>query len=337
MALPQPVTPSQPPSGADSRSSHEHGMMEMPASAHHTHRSPHPEHFAQPPTKQPVIAPGSPYMHAYQEPRVVTLPTRTYEYDSDSYYYPRSRRGYYDDDDDGDDYYYYYPRQRRPYPPYYDDDYDYPRRRHRHPDSDEDEDEDPRDPRRLRRRPPQTEEADLPRPTQPGEPQVSPGERDAGTYPATREVARTPAFLEGHDEGAQLPRQPAVAEEEHPRRPAVAEEEPPRREKREAAPHEYEMRRPEREDGYRRRLSDYTAYSPEPGNRDYDIRYPSPSSRRRPECREGDAGTMRSYRPHSRAQPTIIGLGGEHDDDHRPPVIISPSPQSPRPYRGKPA
>ncbi|KAI6102675.1 hypothetical protein EV401DRAFT_740849 [Pisolithus croceorrhizus] len=345
MALPQPVIPSHPPSRADLRSPREHEMMEMPASPRRTHRSPHPEHFAQPPPEHPLVAPGSPSIYAHQEPRVVTLPTRTYDYDSDGYYYPRGRRGYYDDDDD-----YYYPRRRRRRPPYYDDDYDYPRRRRRHPDSDEDEDEDPHDPRRLRRRPPQTEEADRPHPTQPGEPQVSPGERDAGTYPATREVPRTPALPEDHDEGTQLPRRPAVAEEELPRRPAVAEEEPPplrrrereeepspRREERDAELHEYERRRPEREDGYRRRPSDYTAYSPEPGDRDYDRRRPSPSIRRRPEYREGDAGTLRSHRPLSPIPPTIVRLGGEDDDGHRHPVIISPSPQSPRPYSGKPS
>ncbi|KAI6130868.1 hypothetical protein EV401DRAFT_549123 [Pisolithus croceorrhizus] len=77
MALPQSAIPSHPPSGTDLRSPHEHGMMEMPASPYRTHRSLHPEHFAQPPPEQPVIAPGSPSTYTHQEPRVVTLPTRT--------------------------------------------------------------------------------------------------------------------------------------------------------------------------------------------------------------------------------------------------------------------
>ncbi|KAI6145311.1 hypothetical protein BKA82DRAFT_4312648 [Pisolithus tinctorius] len=332
MAPVQPVIPSHPPSRADLRSPREGEMMEMPPSPRRTLRSPHPEQYAQPPP--PVITQGSPSIYAHPQPTVVTLPPRTYDYDSDDYYYPRRHRYYYDDDD------YYYPRRRRRRrSPYYDDDYDYPRRRRRHPDSDSDEDED-RDPRRLRRRQPATEGAESSLPTQPTHPThpthptqpavpldtVPTGEPDAGTYPATREGPRVPARFEDHDEGIQPSRRPPAAEEEPSRVPP--------RDEREAEPHEHERRRPEREDSHRRRPSDHTVYSSELGDRDrdYDRRRPSPSIHRRPEYREGDAGTPRSYRPHSPAQPTIIRLGGEHEDGPHHAVVIDPSPQSPRPY-----
>ncbi|KAI5986505.1 hypothetical protein EDD15DRAFT_2373237 [Pisolithus albus] len=76
---------------ADLRSPHEHGMMEMPASPRRTHPTPQQELSTQLPSEPPVIFPGLPSTYS---PRVVTLPSRTYDYDYDEYYYP-SRRRYY--------------------------------------------------------------------------------------------------------------------------------------------------------------------------------------------------------------------------------------------------
>ncbi|KAI5984332.1 hypothetical protein EDD15DRAFT_1733681 [Pisolithus albus] len=121
MQAPQPAIPSHPPSRADLRSPHEHGVMEMPASPRRTHPSPQPEHFTQLPLLSPVIVQGEPPTYV---PCVVTLPPGTYDYDSDECYYPSRRQQYRDDNK------YYYPRRRRSQrSPYYDDDYDYPRRR----------------------------------------------------------------------------------------------------------------------------------------------------------------------------------------------------------------
>ncbi|KAI5988406.1 hypothetical protein EDD15DRAFT_2463816 [Pisolithus albus] len=112
MQVPQPAIPSNPPSRADLRSPHEHGMTETPASPRRTHPTPQPEHSTRLPSEPPVIVPGSPSSYS---PRVVTLPVETYDYDPDEYYYRSRRRYYYDNDE------YYYPqRRRRQHSPYYD-------------------------------------------------------------------------------------------------------------------------------------------------------------------------------------------------------------------------